>query len=117
APDHDINLEEKEIRTMSAYPWPGNVRELRNIIERAILLRQGRKIYPSALLRSGNGCSHSFRSPRIDTPIMTLREMEADHIRRSLTSLKGNHTHTAKALGISRSTLMRKIKTLQLHGS
>ncbi len=117
APDHDIELEENEIRTMSAYTWPGNVRELRNIIERAILLRQGEKIYPSRLLRSGNGNNPSSRSPRTDTPIMTLREMEADHIRQTLARLKRNHTHTAKALGISRSTLMRKIKTLQLDGS
>ena len=117
APDHHIDLGEDEIRTLSAYAWPGNVRELRNIIERAILLRQGKSICPSALLRIGNGNIPSSQTPRNDESIMTLREMEADHIRRTLGRLKGNHTHTARALGISRSTLMRKIKTLQLDGS
>jgi transcriptional regulator with PAS, ATPase and Fis domain len=48
---------------------------------------------------------------------MTLKQMEADHIRRALDRMDGNHTHTAKALGISRSTLMRKIQTLQINRS
>ncbi len=118
APDHDILLGEDEIRTMCAYAWPGNVRELRNIIERAILLRQGSHIQPSMLLRSGNGNGNAGKVPTgDDAPIMTLRQMEADHIRKTLTRLKGNHTHTAKALGISRSTLMRKINLLPVDGS
>ncbi len=117
APDHHIDLGEDEIRTMRAYAWPGNVRELRNIIERSILLRQGKKIFPSALLRSGNGDRPPAQKPPNDAPIMTLKEMESDHIRRTLGRLEGNHTQTAKALGISRSTLMRKIKTLQLDRS
>jgi transcriptional regulator with PAS, ATPase and Fis domain len=93
------------------------VRELRNIIERAILLRQGRDIHPSALLRTSGESVRPSQSQQDPAPIMTLKQMEADHIRRALDRMDGNHTHTAKALGISRSTLMRKIQTLQINRS
>jgi DNA-binding NtrC family response regulator len=115
APDHDIRLDENELRAMSAYAWPGNVRELRNIIERAILLRQGRCIHPSALLGTSNAPDPRPAPPQDAAPIMTLKEMEDDHIRRTLGRLDGNHTRTAKALWISRSTLMRKIKALYIN--
>jgi DNA-binding NtrC family response regulator len=117
APDHDIQLGDDELEAMGAYAWPGNVRELRNIIERAILLRQGRHIYPSALLQNSGESVRPSQSQQDPAPTMTLKQMEADHIRRTLDRMDGNHTHTAKALGISRSTLMRKINTLQINRS
>jgi DNA-binding NtrC family response regulator len=117
APDHNIDIGEDELTAMRAYAWPGNVRELRNIIERAILLRQGRDIHPSALLRTSGESVRPSQSQQDPAPIMTLKQMEADHIRRALDRMDGNHTHTAKALGISRSTLMRKIQTLQINRS
>lgn len=118
APDHNIALDSIELRAMRAYAWPGNVRELRNVIERAILVRTDRRIYPSHLLQTNGAAAHpttgiSISDTACTEPIMTLKALEAGYIRRALALLDNNYTHTAKALGVSRSTLMRKIKSLQ----
>jgi transcriptional regulator with PAS, ATPase and Fis domain len=118
APDHSIVLDPLELRTMSEYDWPGNVRELRNVIERAILVRQDHRIHPSHLLQNNGaaacaGTNNNGKLSGSDSAIMTLKELEADHICRTLERLDNNYTHTAKALGVSRSTLMRKIKSLK----
>ncbi len=114
APDQRITICENQIKAMHDYFWPGNVRELRNIVERAILLRNGPAIEPWQLV------GQSFPEPAgepaaIERPeAATLVEVEKQHIAATLKRLGGNHTQTAKALGISRSTLMRKLKTYGL---
>jgi DNA-binding NtrC family response regulator len=113
APDLNVALGPDELRAMGAYAWPGNVRELRNVIERAILVREGRQIHPSRLLQARGAVSPTAGSANDKAEIMTLKALEACHIRKVLARLGGNYTHTAKALGISRSTLMRKINTYQ----
>jgi DNA-binding NtrC family response regulator len=120
APDHPVVLDPSELLAMSQYAWPGNVRELRNVIERAILVRQGRRIHPSHLLGTDGAAVHATNHSNTkpygsESVIMTLKELEADHICRTLNRLDNNYTHTAKALGVSRSTLMRKIKSFQLN--
>ena len=114
APDQHIDLTDDQIQEMQKYAWPGNVRELRNILERAILLRKGARIEPLCIL--GQPLEHpvedAFPDPSPD--IATLETVEARHISETLQRLKGNHTRTANALGISRSTLMRKLKSYNL---
>jgi DNA-binding NtrC family response regulator len=113
APDQEIVLPDDQIVGLQAYHWPGNVRELRNIIERAILLRKGNRIEPLRLIGQaalGSTCSIEQQTCG-PTRIATLAGVEKQHIAMTLQQLNGNHTHTANALGISRSTLMRKIKT------
>ena len=113
APDQEIVLPDDQIVGLQAYHWPGNVRELRNIMERAILLRKGNRIEPLRLIGQaalGSTCSIEQQTCG-PTRIATLAGVEKQHIAMTLQQLNGNHTHTANALGISRSTLMRKIKT------
>jgi DNA-binding NtrC family response regulator len=114
APDQPIVLTDEQIEGMQNYAWPGNVRELRNIIERAILLRNGRRITPLQIM--GQPVLQPAEEPHPDNPpaIATLQAVEARHIAGTLQRLDGNHTRCASALGISRSTLMRKIKTYGL---
>ena len=111
APDQVIHLADEQVRDLQAYAWPGNVRELRNIIERAVLVRKGPWIEPAPLL--GQNQIRCIHAPSEPPPggIKTLQTMEVEHIRQALCHFDYNHTHTAKALGISRSTLMRKLKT------
>jgi DNA-binding NtrC family response regulator len=110
APDQKIKLADNQIQAMRNYPWPGNVRELRNIIERAILLRRGPEIEPLRMV--GQTILNPAEEPEPAGPpkIATLLDVEKQHIARTLKRLGGNHTQSANALGISRSTLMRKIK-------
>jgi DNA-binding NtrC family response regulator len=95
------------------YDYPGNVRELENAIERAVTLAEGAEIThfdlpPTMreasipLLREGNAFPYS--------ETMTIAQLEAEHIRRVLTHYSGNTTKAARSLGISRSTLWRKMK-------
>lgn len=92
---------------MRTYHWPGNIRELRNVIERVMILEEGQIIELENLppniqgkIQPGDG---------IEGP-MTLEELEKDYIIRTLDSFDGNISQTAKTLGISRHTIMRKLE-------
>ncbi len=114
APDQHIVLAEDQIGAMQRYSWPGNVRELRNIIERAILVHKGPTIEPMRLVGQITMEPAKALSPAGQLKIETLETVEKRHIAMTLKYLDDNHTRTANALGISRSTLMRKIKTYGL---
>lgn len=117
--EHDLQLGNEQICMLQQYDWPGNVRELRNILERAVLVRRSRHLEPARLLDPTLGAGGP-PNPMNDQKaagceaILTLSEIEKTHIRKSLDRFNGNHTHAAKALGISRSTLLRKLKSYQL---
>ncbi len=107
----DLVLPEPEIEKLKSYKWPGNVRELRNVLERALILQKG-SIRPSELL-----CPPSVQQPQSKLfgtggapEIEPLIEVEKNYIRQALARLSGNYTKTARALGVSLSTLKRKIK-------
>jgi DNA-binding NtrC family response regulator len=114
APDQHVAFSDDQIEGMQNYAWPGNVRELRNVIERAILLRKGTLIEPLRILGQTLQRPADASIPNRSAEIATLQAVEARHISETLQRLDGNHTRTANALGISRSTLMRKIKTYNI---
>ncbi len=94
------------------YFWPGNVRELGNIIERAMVLDLGDKIYAEHLyLDTESIISSKKASVNVNTGMtMTLAEMEKKMILETLASEKYNRTKTADKLGISLRTLRNKLK-------
>jgi transcriptional regulator with PAS, ATPase and Fis domain len=104
-----VCLAEGEIERLAVYHWPGNVRELKNVIERAIILGPGQTIRPSQLL-TPNTVSAGV-PPAVDAaaPLCSLRDLEAQHIQRVLGYTQGNQSQAARILGISRSTLLRKL--------
>jgi DNA-binding NtrC family response regulator len=107
-------LSDAEQQKLAQYDWPGNVRELKNILERAVILQHGAELRPSLLLETlpaipGQRGAVVPAAPG-DEPIETLEELEKKQIQKCLSRLGGNLTHTAKTLGISLSTLKRKIK-------
>ncbi len=87
---------------MMLYDWPGNVRELENAIERAVVVCKGKHIQPEDLpiQREAVGAAQSE----------SLQEMEKTHIRHILQQYDWNISRSAKALGIDRSTLHKKIR-------
>jgi DNA-binding NtrC family response regulator len=91
-----------------AYPWPGNVREVANVLERALLLARGQPAIAVEHL-PGEFRARAGIGDRRHTP-MTLDALEHQHIERSLRYHGGNRTRAAKELGISRATLINKIK-------
>lgn len=108
----EVSLSDREMKRLMEYDWPGNVRELKNILERAVILQKGPDIRPSDLLCPISGVSVLPVRKNVDEnghPV-TLGGMEEGHIRNVLSGFSGNYTRTAKALGISLTTLKRKLK-------
>ena len=90
------------------HPWPGNVRELDHAVERGVLLAQGQLVRSADLgLRTG-GAGGTVRLEE-----MSLDEVERHLIQRTLSRHDGNVSQAAKALGLSRSAMYRR---LQKHG-
>jgi transcriptional regulator with PAS, ATPase and Fis domain len=107
-----VQLSDAECARLSRYDWPGNVRELKNILERAYLLQKGQEFRPADLLGKTQPASKPAGTEfDADAPLLPLEEVEMHHIRHALDHLSGNYTQAAKALGISLSTLKRKLKT------
>jgi DNA-binding NtrC family response regulator len=89
------------------HPWPGNVRELEHAVERAALLAEGPTVRPADL---GLAPDVADEATRLDA--MTLADVEAHLIRRALDRAGGNVTDAARALGLSRSALYRRLEKL-----
>lgn len=86
------------------HPWPGNIRELEHTIERAVLLANGHVVRASDLALTARG---SVAAQRLDE--LTLDEAERTLIQKALARFDGNVSHAAKALGLSRSALYRRM--------
>lgn len=106
------------------FDWPGNVRQLRNVITRARLSRPD-----GAMVDADHICSaidvernlERLTSPRRATPAVvrsfetrsaTLKDMERDHILHALNSTSGNVSRAAQMLGLKRSTLQSRLRTM-----
>jgi two-component system nitrogen regulation response regulator NtrX len=105
-------LSDTAMDVLLRYPWPGNVRELRNLVERLVI------VCPQARIEPHHLPPELFRgvaeSPQ--HPYSTLHEArsayEREFILRKLTEHRWNMTQTATALGLERSHLYRKMKSL-----
>lgn len=103
---------DKAMQCLMLYEWPGNVRELRNVIERSIILSESGLITEGALPREIASAGAGLGG---DAPaFFSLEHMERDHIAKALTYYDGNRLQAAKALGIGRKTLYRKIQKYHL---
>ena len=105
-------LSDAALEQILRYPWPGNVRELRNALERAMIVGRGASRiaveHLPAEVRQARGAGVERHVPR------TLDEVERLHIERTLRAHSANRTRAARELGISRATLINKIKTYGL---
>lgn len=107
-----MELPDSEMERLMDYSWPGNIRELRNIAERSIFLSNDGVLRPSELLstREHPGPTGTIVKPK-EEPIRHIEDVERDYILQVFNRLSRNYTHTAQALGLSLSTLRRKIRT------
>ncbi len=97
-------FEANALQAMLKYDWPGNVRELEHMVERAILMTNGTLIRANDL-----GVTDSTgSSPGIED--LSLEEVEAWLIKKSLARCDGNVSRAAEALGLSRSALYRRLE-------
>ena len=95
------------------YRWPGNLRELDRVIHAAVALTSGNVVGVEAIILDGMTAEASVPDPRVEASApgddTSLKGMERRHVRRVLDQHRGNKARAAKALGISRSTLDRKL--------
>lgn len=111
-PDTEALIGAEALERLLAFPWPGNVREMRNVLSRALMMTGGRE--PVGLEHlPGEFRNRPGPGDRRHTP-MTLDALERAHIERTLRHHGGNRTRTAQELGISRATLINKIKRYSL---
>jgi PAS domain S-box-containing protein len=108
-----LGVSPNALSALMKYDYPGNVRELENILERAIILCRGDMIglscLPSEIVPEGASEAaelHSIRNP--------LKAAEANAILQALAQNDGHRERTAKALGIHKTTLLRKMKSLKI---
>jgi two-component system nitrogen regulation response regulator NtrX len=99
--------------TLEEYYWPGNVRELRNLMERIVIMN------PQARIDARHIPLNLTRRTVVERPadrfasLAEVRESaERDYILKKLEETKGNVSRTAELLGLERSNLYRKMKTL-----
>lgn len=100
------------LEVIGSYPWPGNVRELRNVLERALLLARGEELVGVEHLPAEvRGIGDDAALPHVSR---SLAEVERAHIERTLRAHGDNRTRAARELGISRATLIKKIRDYEL---
>jgi DNA-binding NtrC family response regulator len=103
-------LSPEALAMLKAYRWPGNLRELRNMIERAVLLANDKVIGPDDLPLD-KLTSTPLTRPLSDAPTGGGDEVDAERTRiiAALESHGGNQTLAARALGISRRTMLNRL--------
>jgi len=98
---------------LMAYHWPGNVRELENTIQRALILAPGERLEAGdiPLELAGSAVPATAQAHKLlEQTRDSVRVIEKQNILDALALHRGNVTHTAKALGVSRATLQNKMK-------
>ncbi len=108
------NISQNAHKLLLIYPWPGNVRELENAIERAVALAVGNTV---AVYDLPPHLQAFQAEPPEEQPQKrpTLKEVEKRHIFETLQECDWNYEEASELLGISRTTLWRKIKEYNLN--
>jgi two-component system response regulator AtoC len=107
---HVEAVEANAMQTLLRYPWPGNIRELRNVIEHAFAIGEGPVLTCADLTPELRGelPPHAAEAPT------TARSLERDRIVEALRQARNRKAEAATILGMSRSTLWRKMREYQL---
>ena len=119
-PGEPPRLSPEAASALALHDWPGNVRELANVLERALLFAGHGELRPEHLppgLRelgepaAADGAAGDATGVR---PGVSLEAVERELIDKTLRSLGGNRTRTARTLGLSRRALLYKLKRYDL---
>jgi len=99
-----VGFEPAALQALLDHPWPGNIRELDHAVERGVLMAQGTSIRMGELgLRIDRDATSRIED-------MSLEEVEGFLIKKAMARFDGNVSQAAKALGLSRSALYRRLQ-------
>ena len=101
---HINGFETAALQALLDHPWPGNIRELDHAVERGVLMAQG------ASIRLGELGLRIDRESTSRIEDMSLEEVEGFLIKKAMARFDGNVSQAAKALGLSRSALYRRLQ-------
>lgn len=105
-----LGVDEECLKALQTHPWPGNVRQLRNVIERAMIVCEGRMIRKRDLPDSHRRVN-SDSSGSVNMPLgSSLDVVEKEMIMRTIEFTAGNKTRAAEMLGVSAKTLYNKLE-------
>jgi DNA-binding NtrC family response regulator len=104
-----LGISAEALKYLQALPWPGNIRELKNLVERTVLVSNQEILQKADFLQSGETPQNEQQHESYPAG-MTLEAMEEQHIRKALEVYRGNISEVARALGISRGALYRRLQ-------
>lgn len=109
----ELKLSPCALKTMQAYSWPGNIRELSHMMERAVLLTQTGEL-TAAQLNLPVNTQNKITVNSDQLPMMTLEAAELQLINQALADCDGNKQKAADLLGITKSSLYRRLEKYDL---
>ena len=115
-----IVLNSEAEQEILSYPWEGNVRQLRNFCERLVIVADDKSISADVIREQLDIIDTSFSendndlAADLDRNIESMEDAEKRSIINALKKTGGNRTRTAEILGISKTTLWRKLKYYEL---
>ncbi|PWT84173.1 MAG: sigma-54-dependent Fis family transcriptional regulator, partial [Proteobacteria bacterium] len=117
-----LEIDPDAIAELSRYAWPGNVRELRNVLERAVLMNETRRlkaehiahVLPRSALAAESPGKSDMQAGKLRSLAHATAEAERTAIVAALDATNGNKVAAAHILGISRAALYQKLEMLGL---
>ncbi|AXQ99478.1 sigma-54-dependent transcriptional regulator [Pseudoalteromonas piscicida] len=109
-----------DMQSLQTYPWPGNVRELAHAIERAVILSESEFLDISTVIGTNPTAAQASMEDTSDTNTLTfegtfnLEEIEQRTVRAALKYYQGNVSNAAKALGLTRGAMYRRLEKYDL---
>ena len=92
-------------RKLMSYSWPGNVRELQNVVERAVIMSEGRKLHADDFVLTSGESKRVWIKENYN-----LKQLESEAIAKAMSVSDGNMNKAADILGITRYALYRKLR-------
>jgi len=111
SPAPTLQWKPEAIASLTRYEWPGNIRELQNTVERIVAVCRQDLITPELVIRMMRDDEEEACNPESLFPMAG----SVDELRQALAKTRGRQQEAAALLGISRSTLWRRMKALGLH--
>ncbi|MCF8396479.1 MAG: sigma-54 dependent transcriptional regulator, partial [Melioribacteraceae bacterium] len=103
---NSLSINGETIKKLTNYNWPGNVRELQHAIERAVIMCDGEQLLPDDFLLS----TKSRKDETVSLENYNLDEIEKKVIQKILNKYSGNITKAARELGLTRTSLYRRME-------
>ncbi|RYV01926.1 sigma-54-dependent Fis family transcriptional regulator [Shewanella sp. OPT22] len=108
----ELTIAASDLKRLCQYAWPGNVRELAHSFERAVILSEGSKLDISAIITTPVTQTTATSNQQLTT--FNLQEVEKQTVAAALTHYQGNVSKAAKALGLTRGALYRRLEKHEL---